>query len=98
MNIAGLARRRRVDIVFPRARVAVFVDSYFWHSCPLHGSMPKTYVTFWREKLETKVRLNDDSNRRLEELGWTVIRVWEYKDPHEAATRIARCGRGTRDA
>lgn len=29
--------RRRADVVFPRLRVAVYVDGCFWHSCPIHG-------------------------------------------------------------
>src|SRR4051794_14754026 len=37
--IAGT--RRRADLVFPRLRIAVFVDGCYWHGCPQHGTMPK---------------------------------------------------------
>jgi DNA mismatch endonuclease, patch repair protein len=33
--------RRRVDIAFMKAKVAVFVDGCFWHGCPLHGTSPR---------------------------------------------------------
>ena len=39
------------DIVFTRAKIAVFVDGCFWHRCPLHGSTPKTNTDYWSPKL-----------------------------------------------
>src|SRR4051794_27099083 len=32
-----VAFRTKADLVFPRARLAVFVDGCFWHGCPRHG-------------------------------------------------------------
>jgi G:T-mismatch repair DNA endonuclease (very short patch repair protein) len=40
--VPGGNRRRRVDILLPGARIAVFVDGCFWHSCPEHSHLPKT--------------------------------------------------------
>src|SRR3954467_12734074 len=48
--------RRRADIVFGPARVAVFVDGCFWHGCPTHGTWPRHNAEFWREKIETNQR------------------------------------------
>jgi DNA mismatch endonuclease (patch repair protein) len=42
--------RRRADIAFTRWRVAVFLDGCFWHSCPLHATLPKANREWWREK------------------------------------------------
>ena len=82
--------RRKVDIVFFRARVAVFVDGCFWHGCPLHGTLPKsTHRDFWAEKIDRNRRRDRDTNRRLETLGWLVIRVWEHEKPKAAAEYIA---------
>ncbi|MHB1537454.1 MAG: hypothetical protein ACYCUM_07865 [Solirubrobacteraceae bacterium] len=36
LDLEGL--RVRVDVAFPRRRLAVFVDGCFWHRCPQHGS------------------------------------------------------------
>lgn len=80
--------RRRADIVFSRARVAVFVDGCFWHGCPEHATWPKANAEFWREKIETNRRRDLDTNRKFEEEGWVVIRVWEHEDPAEAARLI----------
>jgi len=36
------ALRREADIVFSAVKLAVMVDGCFWHSCPEHGSRPKS--------------------------------------------------------
>jgi DNA mismatch endonuclease (patch repair protein) len=81
--------RREVDVVFPGARVAVFVDGCFWHGCPEHGTWPRNNADFWRRKIEANVRRDADTNTRLAADGWTVLRVWEHEAPAEAASRIA---------
>jgi DNA mismatch endonuclease, patch repair protein len=81
--------RRRSDIVFTRARVAVFVDGCFWHGCPERGSWPKQNANWWREKIEANQRRDRDTDARLKAAGWTVVRVWEHDDPTRAADRIA---------
>lgn len=81
-------RRRRVDIVFPREKIAIFVDGCFWHSCPDHATFPLANAEFWREKLARNVARDEDTNRRLADAGWHVIRVWEHEAPEAAAHRI----------
>jgi DNA mismatch endonuclease (patch repair protein) len=78
-----------VDILFPSARVAVFVDGCYWHGCPSHGTTPKTNSDYWIPKFERTRRrdiLNDDVLRRA---GWEPIHVWEHELVAEAANRIA---------
>ena len=81
--------RRRADIVFRRAQVAVFVDGCFWHCCPRHGSMPRTNAAYWIPKLERNVERDIETNKILRAAGWKVVRVWEHQDPDAAARRIA---------
>ncbi|MBJ7354358.1 MAG: very short patch repair endonuclease [Thermoleophilaceae bacterium] len=81
-------RRRKIDIAFPARRIAVFVDGCFWHSCPQHVVVPTSNRDFWIEKLARNRERDLDTNRRLIELGWEVIRVWEHEDPTDAAARI----------
>jgi DNA mismatch endonuclease (patch repair protein) len=88
--------RRRADVVFPRARVVVFVDGCFWHGCPTHATWPKANADFWREKIETNRRRDRDTDRRLGSLGWCVIRVWEHEDPETAASKIEAVVRAQR--
>jgi DNA mismatch endonuclease (patch repair protein) len=83
------AIRRRADLVFPRARVAVFVDGCFWHGCPQHATWPKANAQFWEKKILTNQRRDADTNKRLAAEGWRVVRIWEHEDPTVAAERVA---------
>ncbi|MGZ0139944.1 very short patch repair endonuclease [Rhodococcus qingshengii] len=82
--------RRRADLVFPRRKVAVFVDGCFWHSCPQHATFPKNNAQWWTDKLAANVVRDRDTDARLAEQGWTVIRVWEHEDPLVAAERVQK--------
>ena len=74
------------DIVLPKYDAAIFVDGCFWHQhpgCP-KARLPKTNLTFWKEKLRSNVSRDRLTNIRLRQSGWRVIRVWECninKDP-----------------
>jgi DNA mismatch endonuclease, patch repair protein len=90
LHLTLLAKPRRVaDIVFQRARIAVFVDGCFWHGCPEHATWPKSNADFWREKIEANRSRDLDTNQRLAALGWKTVRIWEHEDPDDAADRIA---------
>ncbi|MEU4244876.1 very short patch repair endonuclease [Actinoplanes sp. NPDC026619] len=79
---------RTADIVFTKARVAVFLDGCFWHGCPQHHSVAKTNATFWAEKVRRNRERDAETNRLLAEHGWTVVRIWEHDDSGAAAVRI----------
>lgn len=85
--VAGL--RRQADLVFPGPRVAVFVDGCFWHCCPDHGTSPKANRAWWAAKLARNVERDRDTDLRLAEAGWVVVRVWEHEDAVTAADRVA---------
>ena len=80
--------RRTADLVFTRAKVAVFLDSCFWHGCPRHHTVAATNAQFWADKVEINRARDRDTDRRLSEAGWTSIRVWEHEAATEAALRI----------
>lgn len=88
--------RRTADVVFRKARVAVFVDGCYWHGCPEHYRPAKRRSDFWRDKIEGNRARDADTNQRLREQGWTVIRVWEHEDPAEACERITHLIGGRR--
>lgn len=81
--------RRRADLLFSSARVAVFVDGCFWHCCPEHGTQPVSNASWWAVKLVANVDRDRDTDRCLASLGWTVVRVWEHEPPAAAAERVA---------
>jgi DNA mismatch endonuclease (patch repair protein) len=68
----------KVDLVFVRYRLAVFVDGCFWHGCPNHYTFPRTRTEFWGEKLRANVDRDRRQTVRLENAGWRVIRIWEH--------------------
>lgn len=77
--------RRKIDLAFTRAKLAVLVDGCFWHGCPTHGEVPATNTAWWAAKLEANRARDLDTGRALQDAGWTVIRVWEHMPPEEAA-------------
>lgn len=87
--------RRRADLVFTRARVAVFVDGCFWHRCPDHSTIPKSNQAWWIDKLDANVARDRDTDELLRANGWVVIRVWEHEAPVPAADRIERAVRAS---
>jgi DNA mismatch endonuclease (patch repair protein) len=81
--------RRQADVVFPRVKVAVFVDSCFWHGCPEHASWPKSNAQWWRDKIEMTRARDRDTDQRLREAGWLPVRIWEHECLEDAAGRVA---------
>jgi DNA mismatch endonuclease (patch repair protein) len=88
--------RRRADILFTRAKVAVFVDGCFWHGCPEHKTAPANNGAWWAAKLARNVERDQETSARLTSLGWTVLRVWEHEDMKHAATDIEQSVRSGR--
>jgi DNA mismatch endonuclease (patch repair protein) len=82
--------RSTADVVFTRAKLAVYVDGCFWHGCPEHGTMPTSNRQWWQEKLERNKRRDIETDEALATAGWRVVRVWEHEDSAEAADRVER--------
>jgi DNA mismatch endonuclease (patch repair protein) len=80
--------RRTADVVFTRARVAVFVDGCYWHGCPDHHRPARQNSEFWTAKIEGNRRRDAAVSQMLTQAGWQVVRVWEHEDSAEAAQRI----------
>jgi DNA mismatch endonuclease (patch repair protein) len=82
--------RRRADLAFVSAKVIVFVDGCFWHSCPKHSTWPKANAAWWRDKLAANVRRDRDTDARLRADKWKVLRFWEHENSDRAAPRVIR--------
>ena len=80
--------RRTADLLFTRARVAVFLDGCFWHGCPEHHTVARTNGDFWAQKVSDNRRRDRDTDAKLAEAGWRSVRIWEHEDPAEAARRV----------
>ena len=82
-GITGWRRNQPVfgkpDFVFPKLKVAVFVDGCFWHGCPEHATQPKNNRAFWQKKLSANKRRDALVTRTLRKAGWRVLRIWEHE-------------------
>jgi DNA mismatch endonuclease (patch repair protein) len=81
------------DIVFPTARLAIFVDGCFWHGCPEHAVKPKTNAKFWADKLSKNKERDRKVMRTLEQQGWTVVRLWEHEIERDLAGAVVAISR-----
>ncbi|MDE0285024.1 MAG: very short patch repair endonuclease [Gammaproteobacteria bacterium] len=105
-RLAGLLRKKgltgwrrhqplpgRPDFVWPKKKVAVFVDGCFWHGHNCRNLTPKKNSSAWQDKIQ-KTRARDRRNSRLlRQLGWKVVRIWECrltKSPNQCLARIRR--------
>nr|WP_139981489.1 very short patch repair endonuclease [Nocardioides litoris] len=82
------APRRTIDVALTRARIAVFVDGCFWHSCPEHLHLPSNNRDWWHWKLGTVTARDRDTDGLLRAAGWSVVRLWEHDDVESAGARV----------
>ena len=95
-HVSGWRRNQAVlgkpDFIFPKQKIALFVDGCFWHGCPKpkHSNMPRNNQEFWAKKLQANKDRDKFVNRELRKLGWKVVRVWEHelKEPLKIIAKI----------
>lgn len=81
----------RPDITFPGKKIAIFVNGCYWHRCPLcNPSFPKSNIEFWENKFSRNVERDREKNQALEEIGWTVLTIWECEIKKELETQVER--------
>jgi DNA mismatch endonuclease (patch repair protein) len=78
----------RPDIVFVRARMAIFVDGCFWHGCPIHGTQPRHNSNYWLPKLARNRQRDLQTQTALQNEGWRVLRFWEHEEAQAAAAIV----------
>ena len=93
-KITGWRRNQKVfgkpDFIFPKHKLAVFVDGCFWHGCPKHGTQPKGNAAFWRKKISRNQIRDRLVTRTLRKAGWRVLRIWEHELTRKHQTRRLR--------
>ena len=93
-KITGWRRNQKVfgkpDFIFPKHKLAVFVDGCFWHGCHKHGTQPKGNAAFWRKKISRNQIRDRLVTRTLRKAGWRVIRIWEHELTRKHQTRLLR--------
>ena len=79
------------DFVFPKHKLAVFVDGDFWHGHPYNYNEPKTNALYWRSKIAQNIARDQLVTNELERMGWKVLRFWEsnLQDEYAVAARVS---------
>lgn len=65
------------DFVFPKKRIAVFVDGCFWHGHDCRNVTPSDNAEFWNAKRLYNKRHDKIVTETLQNKKWMVIRIWE---------------------
>jgi DNA mismatch endonuclease (patch repair protein) len=93
-KINGWRRHQKIfgrpDFIFPRSKLAVFVDGCFWHGCPKHGAKPKGNRTFWKNKFARNKARDVLVTRALRRANWRVLRIWEHELAKKNEARLLR--------
>ena len=92
----GLRYRKNVsklpgkpDIVLPKYKTVVFVNGCFWHGhegCK-YFVPPKTNTEFWFAKFQYNQERDARNYRKLRDLGWRILIVWECEIRHGDAPK-----------
>ena len=81
----GLRYRRNEKSLFGKPdfsikiyKIVIFIDSCFWHQCPIHGNMPKNNAEYWNKKLKRNIERDKEVTTFYTNKGWNILRVWEH--------------------
>lgn len=67
------------DIVLPKYKTAIFIDSCFWHGCKKHCRLPTARKKYWAAKIQRNKERDKEVNRHYKKIHWKTIRVWEHE-------------------
>ncbi len=80
------------DIVLPKYKTVIFIDSCFWHGCKKHCRMPAAHKDYWTRKVERNKNRDKEVLRYYnKKQGWKIFRIWEHelaKNPQKAMIKI----------
>lgn len=80
------------DIVFPKYKVAIFIDGEFWHGKE-YENLKKTASPFWVKKIGENIKRDRRNSIQLRSEGWHILHIWGKRvlgNPHGSFLRIKR--------
>lgn len=80
----------RPDYLIPSLNLIIFIDSCFYHCCPIHGHLPKSNRRYWLPKLSKNIHRDILNRRRLRGMGYGVWRFWEHDLHGQKADRTIK--------
>lgn len=98
-GITGWKRNYQVkghpDFIFPKFKLAVFVDGCFWHGHDCRNTKPKENEEYWQIKRRRNIQHDKAITALFEKRNWIVLRIWECelkkKNVHSTLERILSC-------
>ena len=82
-KISGWRRNSKLigkpDVIFPKKKIAIFVDGCLWHGCARHCRVPQTNRSYWTIKIAKNKARDLKINKALRAKSWVVIRIWEHE-------------------
>ncbi|MCJ1907736.1 very short patch repair endonuclease [Planococcus ruber] len=67
------------DIAIQKYKIVIFIDSCFWHACPIHFIRPKSNLEYWDKKIHRNQERDKEINQFYIEKGWHIKRIWEHE-------------------
>ena len=66
------------DISIKKYKIAIFIDSCFWHGCPQHGNIPMNNRDYWVRKIKRNRKRDVEVTNYYNSKGWHILRIWEH--------------------
>lgn len=78
------------DFVFPKQRLAIFLDGCFWHGHDCRNTKPKDNAEYWQTKIARNQQRDKNVTETLTNKNWKVVRIWEceLKDKNKLKNRL----------
>ncbi len=86
------------DFVFPKRRLAIFVDGCFWHGHDCRNTKPADNADYWRGKIARNRKRDELVSATLQEKGWRVMRIWECQIKKNSRCGMPDLSKGTNSA
>ena len=67
------------DIVLPKYKTTIFVDSCFWHGCKKHCRIPSVRKNYWTQKIARNAERDKKVSKHYKKQGWKIVRIWEHE-------------------
>lgn len=71
------------DIAIKKYKLVIFIDSCFWHKCPLHYKAPATNFKFWENKISKNQQRDDYVTNYYLAKKWNILRIWEHESKED---------------
>lgn len=76
-NVKNL--KGKPDIAIQKYKIVIFIDSCFWHACPIHFIRPKSNLEYWDKKILRNQERDKEITQYYVENGWHLKRIWEHE-------------------